>query len=159
MSRERTVFAMAGSPVARFAPFADAEPITEQTNRRNALLQEDASRSFHFEKPGLFRVSLLKLSEKQYTISIAVHHIIADEWSLDVLFREVLFRLDEHQGDEPPDEAPHRDALQKGRRARPQRRLFLRTESQLCDAANAQHVQAFDAVLHGGWHETGWSGG
>ncbi|HEX6747697.1 MAG TPA: amino acid adenylation domain-containing protein, partial [Longimicrobium sp.] len=62
----------------------------EQDARR--LAREDAERPFDLERGPLLRVTLLRLSEQEHVLLLAMHHIVSDGWSMGVLFRE-LFTL------------------------------------------------------------------
>lgn len=50
--------------------------------------EEDAARPFDLATPGQFRVSLLRLRDQQYVLLLNIHHIVCDQWSLDLLVRE-----------------------------------------------------------------------
>jgi amino acid adenylation domain-containing protein len=52
-------------------------------------LSEEACRPFDLENGPLFRVTLLCVSESEYVLLIAAHHIVIDMWSLAVLVREL----------------------------------------------------------------------
>src|SRR5581483_11869808 len=93
----RTGFAAEdGRPIQVIAP-ADAfalgvvdvsgEPNPEAAAQR--LVDEETARSFDLRGPGLFRARLLRLSESDHILQIVVHHIVFDEWSKVVLYREL----------------------------------------------------------------------
>lgn len=48
------------------------------------------SQSFDLERGPLFHVVLVRLGHDGYALLLAIHHIIADGWSLGVLFRELV---------------------------------------------------------------------
>ncbi|HJQ69040.1 MAG TPA: amino acid adenylation domain-containing protein [Blastocatellia bacterium] len=52
-------------------------------------LDEEAHRPIDLEQGPLFRINLFKLSEQEHVLLIAIHHIIADFWSLAVLLKEL----------------------------------------------------------------------
>jgi amino acid adenylation domain-containing protein len=64
-----------------------------QRDEREAELKRllrQASRSvFDLAHDGLLRVSLLQLGEQEHVLSLTLHHIISDGWSMSVLFREI----------------------------------------------------------------------
>ncbi|SEN95500.1 Ketoacyl-synthetase C-terminal extension [Chitinophaga rupis] len=64
--------------------YADAEERIKLQTAAHAQLP------FDLAKGPLIRVTLIKRSEDAYVILIAVHHIIADAWSMDVIVDEVL---------------------------------------------------------------------
>nr|WP_269808913.1 non-ribosomal peptide synthetase [Enterovibrio nigricans] len=55
----------------------------------NNLQAEARSKPFDLSKPGLFRVSLVKRSESQYTLIQTAHHSITDGWSNPILLKTV----------------------------------------------------------------------
>ncbi|MCH8623098.1 amino acid adenylation domain-containing protein, partial [Undibacterium sp. TS12] len=63
----------------------DANPGIETTR----LMQEERSRPFDLEAGQLFRAVLLKVSDTDHLLILAMHHIASDGWSIDVLIREM----------------------------------------------------------------------
>ncbi|HWN45017.1 MAG TPA: amino acid adenylation domain-containing protein [Thermoanaerobaculia bacterium] len=53
------------------------------------LTEEDARQAFDLRQGPLLRVTLLRLGETEHRLLVAMHHIVCDGWSLDVLVREV----------------------------------------------------------------------
>ncbi len=53
------------------------------------LIAEEASRNFDMEEGPLIRGWLLRQAEEEYTLLIAMHHIISDGWSMGVLAQEL----------------------------------------------------------------------
>jgi len=53
------------------------------------ILSREAGRGFDLTAGGLFRARLLRLSAREHVLVAAMHHIIADGWSLGVLTREI----------------------------------------------------------------------
>ncbi|MDN5217538.1 amino acid adenylation domain-containing protein, partial [Fulvivirgaceae bacterium BMA12] len=49
-----------------------------------------AGTAFDLSTGPLLRVKLLQLSETSYVFAMSMHHIVSDEWSMQVLFKEVL---------------------------------------------------------------------
>ncbi|MBB4637954.1 non-ribosomal peptide synthetase [Longimicrobium terrae] len=56
----------------------------------NALVSEEAARTFRMDTLPLFRVTLLRVSDEDYAMVITLHHIIIDGWSYPVVLREVV---------------------------------------------------------------------
>ncbi|RKH35770.1 amino acid adenylation domain-containing protein [Corallococcus praedator] len=52
-------------------------------------LREEAQRPFDLERGPLLRVSLLRLGEDACVLSLNMHHIVSDGWSMGVLVREL----------------------------------------------------------------------
>ena len=59
----------------------------EQTWMRRA--REEGRRPFQLTEPPLLRGIVVHLSEQQQLVLLTIHHIIADEWSMEVLQREL----------------------------------------------------------------------
>ena len=53
------------------------------------LARVESAHPFDLSQPPLLRVALLRLAERDHILLITVHHIIADGWSFEVLFREL----------------------------------------------------------------------
>ncbi len=95
----RTVFAeVDGSPVQVIAPFGGfALPVEDlsglgEAEREAALSRragEEASRPFDLSAGPLFRPALLRLGSEDHVLLLSMHHIVSDEWSMGVLFREL----------------------------------------------------------------------
>lgn len=54
------------------------------------IIQQKAKYVFQLDAPSLFQVNLIKLDEDDHLLTAAMHHIISDGWSIQVLVREVL---------------------------------------------------------------------
>lgn len=53
------------------------------------ISQDDIRTPFDLKHPPLFRVQLLKASEENHILLLTMHHIISDDWSLGVFYREL----------------------------------------------------------------------
>jgi amino acid adenylation domain-containing protein len=62
-------------------------PEREAEARRLAL--EDALRPFDFARGPMLRAGLLRLGAEEHVLSLTLHHIVSDGWSMGVLVREV----------------------------------------------------------------------
>ena len=62
-----------------------AQPLAEA--RR--LAEEAAKRPFNLETGPLFYLTLVRLAENHHWLLLTLHHIIADEWSNDILWQEL----------------------------------------------------------------------
>jgi amino acid adenylation domain-containing protein len=56
-------------------------------------IQEEFSRPFDLSRAPLLRASVFRIAERRWLLSVVVHHIVADGWSLDVLLRELSAAL------------------------------------------------------------------
>ncbi|SHN76723.1 non-ribosomal peptide synthetase [Chitinophaga sp. CF418] len=70
--------------------YTDLRAAAEQEKQLEEILSRETQVHFNLEKAPLIRVSLVQLSEEEYVLVHALHHIISDEWSMQVLIREVL---------------------------------------------------------------------
>lgn len=53
------------------------------------LVSEEADRPFDLEAAPLWRVLILRLSERDHVLAMTFHHLVADGWSMGVLCREL----------------------------------------------------------------------
>ncbi len=54
-----------------------------------ARLQQEAKQPFNLSQGPLFRVHLFRIEDQHYCLSIVLHHIISDGWSIGVMVREL----------------------------------------------------------------------
>ncbi|HLX19070.1 MAG TPA: amino acid adenylation domain-containing protein [Gaiellaceae bacterium] len=93
----RTGFATEDAgPVQVIAPgdgfSLDAADVSGETDPEAAarrLIDEETGRRFDLRRPGLFRARLLRLADDDHILHLVVHHIVFDEWSKVVLYREL----------------------------------------------------------------------
>jgi amino acid adenylation domain-containing protein len=52
-------------------------------------LEEEAKRPFDLGRAGLIRARLMQTGERDYTLIVVLHHIVADGWSIGVLLKEL----------------------------------------------------------------------
>jgi amino acid adenylation domain-containing protein len=57
--------------------------------RARDVLAAEASRPYDLERGPLLRVRLLRLAAEDHVLAVGMHHVVADEWSLGVLTREL----------------------------------------------------------------------
>ncbi len=70
-------------PVVDLVDQADREAEMQQ------LANKEAQLSFNLQKGPLLRVKLFRLAEKEHVLTLVMHHIISDGWSMGVLFNEL----------------------------------------------------------------------
>jgi len=63
----------------------------EHRDQAMSHAQEIAETVFDLEKGPLLRAGLFRLNEEDYLLSFCIHHIISDEWSMQVLVKELVF--------------------------------------------------------------------
>ncbi len=95
----RTTFARVGaSPAQIVSPEIDFHlatidlsdlPLEKRLIEARRRAAEAAYRPLDMDRGPLFRATLLRLSAMDHVFVFAMHHIIADEWSLDIFFREL----------------------------------------------------------------------
>ena len=94
----RTTFdALDGEPVQLIAasrplelPFTDLrnlQPAQREAETRQLVLA-DALRPFDFARGPMLRASLLRLGDEEHVLSLTMHHIVSDGWSMGVLVHE-----------------------------------------------------------------------
>jgi amino acid adenylation domain-containing protein len=64
-------------------------PAAKREIRVQQLAEEEVSRPFDLRTGPLLRVLLLRLDDADHVMVMTMHHIVSDEWSLGVLWREV----------------------------------------------------------------------
>ncbi|MEO6808701.1 MAG: condensation domain-containing protein, partial [Isosphaeraceae bacterium] len=77
--------------VAFSLPVEDLDSVPEATRETELQhrLDQEAQRPFDLAKGPLLRAILIRLSEQEHVVSITMHHIASDLWSIGVLIREV----------------------------------------------------------------------
>lgn len=86
----RTVLTVGAAP-DRVLAIIDLQ--SEDESSREAALErrllEEIVRPFDLERGPLFRAALVKLASDDAVFVLVVHHLVADEWSLGILWREL----------------------------------------------------------------------
>lgn len=59
-------------------------------NAISAYILNDSNKAFDLEKGPLLRVAILQTNEEEFCFYYILHHIISDDWSNDILEKEVL---------------------------------------------------------------------
>lgn len=70
-------------------PVSDLRELPENENEASRLIEEEARWHFDLGEAPLFRAQLLRLAEDEHVLIVNLHHIISDDWSLGILFREI----------------------------------------------------------------------
>ena len=78
-------------PPAFVLPRIDLGGLPEPARRREAERQvdEEARRPFDLARGPLLRSLLVRLEDGEWTLVLAMHHIVSDGWSVEVLLREL----------------------------------------------------------------------
>ncbi|MGH7506106.1 MAG: non-ribosomal peptide synthetase, partial [Longimicrobiales bacterium] len=99
-----------GRPVAIVAPAAafdfemiafDSVPEAEREHRVREHADAAIRRPFDLATGPVLRASLLRLGARDRVLVLAVHHIACDEWSLDIVWREIATRYTSNGGVRP----------------------------------------------------------
>ncbi len=64
-------------------------PAPEQENEARRLANEEAERPFDLARGPLVRATLLRVAREDHVLVLTLHHIVSDEWSIGVLYREL----------------------------------------------------------------------
>lgn len=67
----------------------DVSEVRNPTALATDICENEAAFIFDLEKGPLIRIKVIKCSDEQHVLSICLHHIIADGWSINVLVREL----------------------------------------------------------------------
>ncbi|MBD1938950.1 non-ribosomal peptide synthetase [Microcoleus sp. FACHB-68] len=95
----RTAFVIVeGQPFQAIAPSLSVSvpvldlqqlPATEREAEAKRLIKAECERPFNLSQGPLLRVTLLRLDESEHILLLNMHHIVADDWSIGVLIREL----------------------------------------------------------------------
>ncbi|CAG8863570.1 Tyrocidine synthase 3 [Pseudomonas fluorescens] len=92
--RSRFVAAGAGAEVVIApvcpAPLLQLEDLRQRPGELNGRLRDAAVRPFDLAQGALLRGALLQLGDDYHVLTLTLHHIVADGWSMGVLTRELL---------------------------------------------------------------------
>ncbi|PSL21504.1 condensation domain-containing protein [Chitinophaga ginsengisoli] len=89
----RTVFVVTdGMPKSCIIPFNDCgfEVVWCRPDNAEDYLEAVANTPFNLQTGPLFKVNILETGEQQFMLLLSMHHIISDEWSMQVMLQELL---------------------------------------------------------------------
>ncbi|WP_447599362.1 amino acid adenylation domain-containing protein [Nitrospira sp. Nam80] len=87
-----------GQPVQSAMPYSplpikhvDLRALADQARERELqrFLTQEFQDPFNLAKGPLFRSMLLRLEDRRYVLFITMHHIVTDDWSMGIFFREL----------------------------------------------------------------------
>ncbi|MDN5215552.1 condensation domain-containing protein, partial [Fulvivirgaceae bacterium BMA12] len=70
--------------------YEDLRDDPQAVERVKQISEQMAGTAFDLSTGPLLRVKLLQIEETSYVFVLSMHHIVSDEWSMQVLFKEVL---------------------------------------------------------------------
>lgn len=90
------------------------EPVWQHPALVDRYLSDDRARGFDFERPPLFRLSLLRQADDAWTFVFRYHHLLLDAWSALMVLEEVFARYGRAVGaaaaaEEPAAPRPYHD--------------------------------------------------
>ncbi|HEY0607297.1 MAG TPA: amino acid adenylation domain-containing protein, partial [Herpetosiphonaceae bacterium] len=88
-------------PVALTLINLESQPAAEQAATVRAIITEEAQRPFDLSQGPLLRVSLLRLGAQEHVVSLTIHHIISDAWSLGIFARELTTLYEAFSAEKP----------------------------------------------------------
>lgn len=97
------IITVKGEPRQKIVPWESLDFKVMEEDLRNAndpvalarmQAAEERSRAFNLGTAPLLRVTLLRIGEQEHVLLFAMHHIVSDGWSMNVLLNEVLVQYD-----------------------------------------------------------------
>jgi amino acid adenylation domain-containing protein len=74
---------------------------TQADQETQHLIDADAARPFNLEQGPLLRAMLLKESDEEHGLSLVIHHIVMDGWSIDLFMDELIVLYGAFLANEP----------------------------------------------------------
>src|SRR5262249_42557208 len=73
-------------------PLVDVRGLEERDRKSTIeqLIERETHRPFHLSEGPLWRACIFRVAEKKDVVLVTVHHIVADGWSIGVLFQEMI---------------------------------------------------------------------
>ncbi len=65
--------------------------IDDRKSQAIALIIEYAKKEFNLSEGSLLRFKLIRLGPEHYMLGLCVHHLVADYWSINLIFRELTY--------------------------------------------------------------------
>jgi amino acid adenylation domain-containing protein/thioester reductase-like protein len=62
---------------------------TQREAQAQAILTQEAQQPFNLTQAPLWRVTVLQLDDQDYILSLVLHHILCDDWSLSIFCKEL----------------------------------------------------------------------
>lgn len=78
----------------------------EQQEQFHAVFHDETCRPFDLKKGPLLRITLVRMAAKEHALLLAMHHIVTDGWSMNILVREVVALYAMYSAGRAPDLPP-----------------------------------------------------
>ena len=90
-------------PFAPFAPLIDLSlrPEEQRGAAFQRLADDDKARAFDLERGPLLNLMLVRLAPQQHFLMLCIHHIVFDDWSMDIFIREVFSLYEDFKAGRP----------------------------------------------------------
>ena len=62
----------------------------EQQEQFHVLFKDESCRPFDLKKGPLLRITLVRLAAEEHALLLAMHHIVTDGWSMNILVQETI---------------------------------------------------------------------
>jgi amino acid adenylation domain-containing protein len=89
--REGRPLQVVADPAPFVLPLSDLAVLPAELAEREAvrMAEEEARRPFDLAAGPLFRAALVRVADAEWTLILTLHHVVADGWSMEILFREL----------------------------------------------------------------------
>lgn len=91
-------------PIRRIDLSHQARP--EQQEQFHAVFNDETCRPFDLKKGPLLRITLVRMAAEEHALLLAMHHIVTDGWSMNVLVREAVALYAMYSAGRAPDLPP-----------------------------------------------------
>ncbi len=78
-------------------------PSDEREEAARQLVVAEGNRPFALDQPPLLRAALIRLGDDDHILQLVLHHIITDEWSNDLIWRELAAFMAAGNSPQPPE--------------------------------------------------------
>lgn len=78
-------------------------PEAEQQDHLRQMLRQQALQPFDLKKGPLLRIDLIRMAAEDHVLVIAMHHIVSDAWSMNILVREIVALYEAYSSGKQPD--------------------------------------------------------
>lgn len=89
-------------------PLTDLSQLSHEaaSTQMLAIAEEEARRPFDLVHGPLLRVHLMRIQQQEHVLTLVIHHIVCDGWSMGILIREVGLLYEAFKNQQPSPLAP-----------------------------------------------------